>query len=168
MTRHEVLFWLDLILPDSARDLLPSSRVPLKFDGLAFPNTELHNLVSLFITFWWKQCSQFPGSSMIFWWVRRLCTYLLCEWPLHLVSQKLFGHNSGEVSNFCNSPSSRSESAVLSIDSSKCSWDFQVGTSSQQVTSLPSRDRVSFVPQFVQIPSFSSKNSSLLILFFKF
>ena len=61
---------------------------------------------------------------------------------------------SGEVSNFCHSPSSRSESAMLSTDSSMSGTGSR--TSSQQVTSLPSRDRVSFVSGQIgthQIPS---------------
>ena len=33
------------------------------------------HLVSLFSTFWWKQCSRSPASSPIFWWMRHLCTY---------------------------------------------------------------------------------------------
>ena len=102
-----------------------------------FRNSRNTDLVSLFITTWWKQSSGSPGSSLILWWMRLPLspwTTIASGFPEALRAY------SGEVSNFCNSPSSRSEPGMLSIDSSKCIWDW-------------SRDRLSFVPGFAQIPS---------------
>ena len=45
--------------------------------------------------------------------------------PLHRVSPEAFWTYTGEVSIFCNSPSSRSESAMLSTESSKCICDWK-------------------------------------------
>ena len=53
-----------------------------------------------------------------------LCTFLSL---LH--DPEAFWAFSGEVSIFCNSPSSRSESAMLSMESSKCICDWKLDVS---------------------------------------
>ena len=93
MTRHEVLFWLDLILPDSAIDPFAFEQSPLKFDRLAFPNTQ--NSTFGFSVHYVLVKTMQPVS-------RKLSDLLINETfvhlplsperPLHLVSQKLFGH----------------------------------------------------------------------------
>ena len=103
--------------------LLPSSRVPLKFDRFALPNTELHI---------WFLCSlhldenNAAGLPEALWssdeW--DVCALTSLSWTTIASGfpEALWAY-SGEVSNICNSPSSRSESAMLSIGSSKCIWD---------------------------------------------
>ena len=73
--------------------MLPSRRDPLKFDGLAFLNTEL---LIKFPCSDENNASGFPGA---------------------------FWAYSDEVCIFCSTPSSRSESAMLSAESSKCVYD---------------------------------------------
>ena len=111
--------------------LLPSRRDPLKFDGLAFLNTEL------LIKFPWSDENKASGSPEAFWpsdgwdlklsfrsaWVFCALNSLYCMTIASGFSEA-FGAYSGEVSIFCNSPSSRSESAVLSTESSKCFCDW--------------------------------------------
>ena len=67
--------------------LLPSRRDPLKFDELAFPNTELLIWFSLFR---WKQCIGFPRSFLPFRWIRPQTIFFdriecIVHWPLSLL-----------------------------------------------------------------------------------
>ena len=87
--------------------LLPSRRDPLRFDGLAFLNTELPIKVP---------CSDEHNAS---------------GFP------EAFCACSGEVSIFCNSPSSRSESAMLSAESSKCMFDWKLDVSDSSESDKP-------------------------------
>ena len=114
------------------RSLLPSRRDPLKFDGLAFLNPELlirspcpdeNNELGFSKAFWpsdeWDLKLSFRSA-----WVYCALTSLSCM-TLASGLPKAFWAYSGEVSIFCNSPSSRSEPAMLSTESSKCICDWK-------------------------------------------
>ena len=103
-----------------------------KFDGLAFLNAEL------LIRFPCSDENKTLGFSKGFWpsdewdlkvsfrssWVKCALTSLSCM-TIASGSPKAFWTHSCEVSIFCNSPSSRSESAMLSMGSSKCICDWK-------------------------------------------
>ena len=68
------------------------------------------------------------------------------ERQLHLVSQKLFGHTVMKSATFL--------SLHLRDQNLQCfPRNRRSASGTGEVTCLPSRDRVSFVPEFVQIPS---------------
>ena len=112
--------------------LLPSRRDPLKFDGLALLNTEF------LIRFPCSNEDHASGVPEAFWvsdeWdlklsfqsARLYCAFtsLSPAWPLHRVSPKLSGRTVVKSASFRNSPPSRSESAMLSTESSKCICDW--------------------------------------------
>ena len=129
-TRHEALASPRLISPDWASDpCCLQKRDPLKFDGLAFLNTELlirfpcsdeNHPRSPRPSDDWDLKLSFPA------WVNCALTYLSlsCTTNASGFSEAFWAH-SGEVSIFCSSPSSRSESAMLSAESSKCMCDWK-------------------------------------------
>ena len=115
--------------------LYPSRRDPLKFDGWAFLNTDLlikfpcsdgNNASGFPEAFWpsdeWDLKLSFPA------WVNCALTSLSCTTNASGFTEAFWAY-SGEVSIFCNSPSSRSESAVLSAESSKCICDWMLNVS---------------------------------------
>ena len=135
--------------------LLPSKRVSLKFDTLAFPNTEHHVWFHRSLRFGENNAAGLP-EALILWQVRRLCTYLSfladhcsrspgSSLGMQLWSQQLFLNLS-----------------VFEIRVRRNDFNGLVKSASgtggrtcpQLVTCPSSRDRVSYVPEFVQILSF--------------
>ena len=74
-----------------------------------------------FVTFTWMRSQNFLSLGL-----SKLCTHLSLLHDQCNGFPWAFWAYSGEVSSiFCNSPSSRSESAMLTIDSSRCIWDWR-------------------------------------------
>ena len=111
--------------------LLLSRRDSLKFDGLAFLNTELlirfpcsdENNASGFPEAFWPSDEWELKLSFRSAWVYCALTSLSCMTFASGFTEAFRAYR-GEVSIFCNSPSSRSESAMRSTESSKCICDW--------------------------------------------
>ena len=81
-TSCSVLFWSCLI---QQVIFIAFEQSPTQIRQIDVSKHRTPHLVSLFITSWWKQCSRFLGSSLIFWRMTRLCTYFSllndhCNW----------------------------------------------------------------------------------------
>ena len=110
--------------------LLPSRRDPIKFDGVAFLKTELlikfpcsdENNASGFPKAFWPSDEWDLKPSFRSAWVYYALTSLSCTTTASGSSEAFWAY-CYEIRIFCNFPSSKSESAMLSTESSKSICD---------------------------------------------